>query len=90
MGCTNSKVLDICLYIKKICDPNLIDRSLQNFNIGGAPERMPEPVVRAFGVIKKAAAMVHLDSKGMDEKIANAIVQAADEVYIFIYIFVFF
>lgn len=33
-------------------------RSLQNFKIGGARERMPEPVVRAFGVQKRAAAKV--------------------------------
>ena len=33
-------------------------RSLQNFKIGGAAERMPEPVVRAFGVQKRAAAKV--------------------------------
>ena len=31
-------------------------RSLQNFKIGGPRERMPEPVVRAFGVLKRAAA----------------------------------
>ncbi len=29
-------------------------RSLQNFRIGR--ERMPEPLIRAFGVIKRAAA----------------------------------
>ena len=33
-------------------------RSLQNFKIGGARERMPEPVVKAFGVQKRAAAKV--------------------------------
>ena len=33
-------------------------RSLQNFKIGGPRERMPEPVVRAFGVLKRAAAQV--------------------------------
>ena len=33
-------------------------RSLQNFKIGGIRERMPEPVVRAFGVQKRAAAKV--------------------------------
>ena len=33
-------------------------RSLQNFKIGGVRERMPEPVVRAFGVQKRAAAKV--------------------------------
>lgn len=31
-------------------------RSLQNFKIGGERERMPIPVVRAFGLLKKAAA----------------------------------
>lgn len=33
-------------------------RSLQNFKIGGARERMPEPVIKAFGVLKGAAAKV--------------------------------
>ncbi|KAJ3328228.1 fumarase fum1 [Blyttiomyces sp. JEL0837] len=54
-------------------------RSLQNFNIGGPTERMPEPVVKAFGVIKKAAAIVNVDD-GLDKKISEAIVKAADEV----------
>ena len=31
-------------------------RSLQNFKIGGPRERMPDPIVEAFGVLKKAAA----------------------------------
>lgn len=35
-------------------------RSLQNFEIGGESERMPEPIIRAFGVIKKCAAKVPL------------------------------
>lgn len=33
-------------------------RSLQNFKIGGRAERMPEPVVTAFGILKRAAAKV--------------------------------
>lgn len=33
-------------------------RSLQNFDIGGEREKMPEPVIRAFGVLKKCAAKV--------------------------------
>ena len=33
-------------------------RSLMNFKIGGPRERMPEPVVKAFGVLKRAAAQV--------------------------------
>ncbi|KAG8097233.1 hypothetical protein GUJ93_ZPchr0013g35263 [Zizania palustris] len=31
-------------------------RSLQNFDIGGERERMPVPIIRAFGVLKKCAA----------------------------------
>ena len=34
-------------------------RSLQNFEIGGDRERMPDPIIRAFGVLKKCAAKVY-------------------------------
>lgn len=54
-------------------------RSTMNFKIGGKREVMPEPVVRAFGVLKRAVAKVNM-SKGMDSKIGGAIVQAATEV----------
>ena len=54
-------------------------RSLQNFNIGGESERMPEPVIAAFGVIKKAVATVNMKT-GLDKRIGEAIVAAADEV----------
>jgi fumarate hydratase class II len=40
---------------------------------------MPIPVVRAFGVLKKAAAKANL-SFGLEKKIADAIITAADEV----------
>ena len=52
-----------------------------NFNIGGSGERMPEPVITAFGVIKKAVATVNMKT-GLDKKIGGAIVAAADEVCI--------
>ncbi|KAJ3201829.1 fumarase fum1 [Entophlyctis luteolus] len=54
-------------------------RSLQNFNIGGSAERMPEPVIKAFGIIKKAAAQVNMET-GLDKNVGGAIVTAADEV----------
>lgn len=54
-------------------------RSLQNFKIGGERERMPIPVVRAFGYLKKAAAQANIDF-GLEERLAKAIIQAADEV----------
>ncbi|TRZ04474.1 hypothetical protein DNTS_027545 [Danionella cerebrum] len=54
-------------------------RSTMNFKIGGVTERMPIQVIRAFGILKKAAAEVNKDY-GLDPKIADAIVKAADEV----------
>jgi fumarate hydratase, class II len=53
-------------------------RSLQNFRIGG--ERMPLPVIRAFGVQKRAAAEVNLGLGELDPKLGAAIVKAAQEV----------
>jgi len=54
-------------------------RSLQNFDIGGPTERLPPPLLKAFGVLKKAAARVNV-TYGMDAKVGEAIGQAADEV----------
>uniref|UniRef100_A0A672PM72 Fumarate hydratase, mitochondrial n=1 Tax=Sinocyclocheilus grahami TaxID=75366 RepID=A0A672PM72_SINGR len=54
-------------------------RSTMNFKIGGASERMPIQVIKAFGILKKAAADVNKDY-GLDPKIADAIIKAADEV----------
>lgn len=54
-------------------------RSTINFPIGGPTERMPLPVVTAFGILKKAAALVNKDY-GLDAKVADAIAKAADDV----------
>ena len=53
-------------------------RSLQNFKIGG--ERMPLPVVHAFGIQKKAAAEANIELGLLDKKIGKAIISAAIEV----------
>lgn len=50
-----------------------------NFKIGGERERMPIPVVRAFGHLKKSAAQANREF-GLEDKIADAVIQAADEV----------
>ncbi|CAL9243048.1 unnamed protein product [Arabidopsis halleri] len=42
-------------------------------------ERMPEPIVRAFGVLKKCAAKVNMEY-GLDPMIGEAIMEAAQEV----------
>lgn len=41
---------------------------------------MPEPVVKAFGILKRAAAKVNMEQGVLDKKIGNAIVDAATEV----------
>ncbi len=53
-------------------------RSLQNFKIG--QERMPRELIRAFGLLKKAAAMVNHELGVLDEERKNLIVRAADDV----------
>ncbi|KXS11792.1 fumarase [Gonapodya prolifera JEL478] len=55
-------------------------RSLMNFNIGGKTERMPEPVIRAYGVLKMACANVNMEYGALDARIGNAIVDASKEV----------
>ncbi|KAK7680464.1 fumarase fum1 [Cerrena zonata] len=55
-------------------------RSKQNFKIGGDQARMPIPIVRAFGILKKSAAIVNERLAGLDPKISKAIQEAADEV----------
>ena len=53
-------------------------RSLENFRIGG--ERMPLPVVHAFGLQKKAAALANKALGEIEPKVADAIASAAQEV----------
>src|SRR3989440_2522935 len=53
-------------------------RSLHHFSIG--EDRMPLEVVRAFGILKKAAALVNAEAGRLPEDKADLIVRAADEV----------
>src|SRR5262245_22854033 len=53
-------------------------RSLHHFRIGG--ERFPREMIRAFGILKKACALVNRDLGLLPEDKARAIVEAADEV----------
>jgi len=53
-------------------------RSLVHFDIGR--ETMPPELVRAFGILKKAAALVNQDLGKLPPAKARAIVEAADEV----------
>ena len=53
-------------------------RSINNFKIGG--ERFQREFIRAYGIIKKAAAKVNSSAGKLDNKIATAISEASDEV----------
>ncbi|MEO0730840.1 MAG: lyase family protein, partial [Pseudomonadota bacterium] len=53
-------------------------RSLGNFKIGW--ERQPKPIVRALGIVKRAAAETNMALGKLDPKLGETIVKAADEV----------
>ncbi len=54
------------------------ERSRGNFKIGW--ERQPQPVVRALGIVKRAAAETNMALGRLDKTIAETIVKAAQEV----------
>ncbi|MFL6416076.1 MAG: class II fumarate hydratase [Bryobacteraceae bacterium] len=53
-------------------------RSLKHFDIG--EDKMPPELIRAFGILKKAAALVNQDLGKLNEEKTRLIAQAADEV----------
>ena len=53
-------------------------RSLHHFDIGR--DTMPPELIRAFGILKKACALVNQDLGKLPAEKAKLIVQAADEV----------
>ena len=53
-------------------------RSIGNFKIGW--EKQPKPVIRALGIIKRAAAEANMALGRLDPKIGGAIIAAAQEV----------
>lgn len=55
-------------------------RTLENFRIGTDRFRMPLEIIRAYGMLKKAAARANLELGELPEEIAKAIIQAAEEV----------
>ena len=53
-------------------------RSLDNFKIG--TERLPRPLIRALGIVKRCAALSNIALDNIDETIGFAIAAAAQEV----------
>ena len=54
------------------------ERSLGNFKIGS--ETMPVPLIRAFGIVKKAATAVNVKLGLIEPELAKHIIAAADEI----------
>lgn len=53
-------------------------RSLQNFKIGN--ERLPRPLIKAMGIVKKSAAIVNAELGQISAELADLIVPAAEQV----------
>jgi fumarate hydratase, class II len=56
------------------------ERSRRNFEIGW--EKQPLPIVRALGIVKRAAAETNFDLGRLDVRLKDAIVAAAQEVIV--------
>ena len=54
------------------------ERSLGNFKIGW--EKQPQPVIRALGIVKRAAAEANMALGKLDTRLGETIVKAAQEV----------
>ncbi len=54
------------------------ERSLGNFKIGW--EKQPEPIVRALGIVKRAAAEANMALGKLDPKLGEVIIRASNEV----------
>ena len=55
-------------------------RSIENFKIAVGKDTMPIEVIKAFGILKKAAALTNADLGVLKKETADLISQAADEV----------
>ena len=55
-------------------------RSLQNFEIGGEPMKMPMEIIRAFAILKKAAAQTNASLGVLDQDKADIISKVCDEI----------
>src|SRR5437879_10509131 len=55
-------------------------RGKENFHITGIPMNQEPYFVKAFGYVKKAAAMANRDLGVLDGKIADAIIRACDRL----------
>ena len=54
------------------------ERSLGNFKIGW--EKQPQPIIRALGIVKRAAAEANIELGKLDKALGQTIIKAAQEV----------
>ncbi len=54
------------------------ERSLNNFRIG--TDHFPREIIRALGILKKAAALSNFELGSLSKELCNKIIEAADEV----------
>jgi fumarate hydratase class II len=55
-------------------------RSLKYFQAGAGRDTMPRELIKALGILKKAAAITNVELKLLEQKQGELIIQAADEV----------
>lgn len=55
-------------------------RSIDNFKIGGLPTRMPIEIIRAFAILKKAAAITNTELGVLPKEKSDLIGQVCDEI----------
>ncbi|HJU60734.1 MAG TPA: class II fumarate hydratase [Candidatus Binatia bacterium] len=55
-------------------------RSLKYFQAGAGTDTMPRELIKAFGILKKAAAMANVELKLLDKEKGDLIVRVADEI----------
>ena len=55
-------------------------RSINNFKIGGEKNRMPIEIIKAFAILKKAAALTNAELGVLDQSKADIIATVCDEI----------
>src|SRR5215470_20195842 len=56
------------------------ERSLKYFQAGAGRDIMHRELIKAFGILKKAAAMANVELKLLDKEKGDLIIQVSDEV----------
>src|SRR6185295_1040475 len=55
-------------------------RSIENFRIAQDINKMPKEIIRAFAILKKAAALTNLDAGVLSKEKCNLICKVCDEI----------